>query len=80
MYFYFANFATNMKMLQILHRKKDKYETRSHEMSIKSGSLNSAIPPQSCSRGVLCVIIEFRFFTFFNTLIILESNSVCSFC
>ena len=56
------------------------YETRSCDMSIKSRLLNSAIPPQSSSRGVLCVIIEFWVFMFLNTLIIQESNSVGSFC
>ena len=58
----------------------NQYETRSCDMSIKSRLLNSAIPPQSSSRGVLCVIIEFWVFMFLNTLIIQESNSVGSFC
>ena len=56
------------------------YETLSCDMSIKSRLLNSAILPQSSSRGVLCVIIEFWVFMFLNTLIIQESNSVGSFC
>ena len=56
------------------------YETRSRVMSIKSRSLNSAIRPQSCSRGVLYVIIEFGVFKFFNTFIILEYNSVDNLC
>ena len=43
------------------------YETRCHEMSIKSGSLFSAIPPQSCSRGVLYKTITFGVFTFLKT-------------
>ena len=63
-----------------LHVCKSIYETRSRVMSIKSRSLNSAIRPQSCSRGVLCVIIEFGVFKFLNSFISLEYNSVDNLC